>query len=105
MGNIVSTFFFLIILALTLSEVGCAQDVPNTPQSQPATKKGNPKPDPTATPKLPPDLNKYAVIISGLGGEETYSKQFSDWTNALRGALIGQLGFADEQIKVLIEKP
>jgi hypothetical protein len=51
------------------------------------------------------DRSKFAVIISGPGGELTYSKQFVQWTNALRSALLGKFGFAEDRIKLLTEKP
>jgi hypothetical protein len=54
---------------------------------------------------LPADKNKFALIISGISGEEGYAKKFNDWTAKLRTALTKQLGFADEQVIVLAEKP
>jgi hypothetical protein len=51
------------------------------------------------------DRNKYAVIISGASGEAAYAKQFAQWTVALRAALIGRFGFAEDQVKLLIETP
>jgi hypothetical protein len=105
MRNIISTFFFLITVAVALATTACAQDVPITPKPQPGIKQENPKPTPIASPKLPPDKNKFAVIISGLGGEEPYSKQFTDWTAQLRRALGDQLGFAEENITIFSEKP
>jgi len=55
--------------------------------------------------KLPADPNKFAVIITGISGEEVYAKQFGDWTAKLRQALTTQLGFAEEKTFVLTEKP
>lgn len=54
---------------------------------------------------LPPDRNKHALIISGISGEETYAVQFSGWKDRLRKALTGRLGFAEDRVKVLTEKP
>ena len=51
------------------------------------------------------DQNKYAVIISGASGEAAYAKQFADWTNTLRTALIGKFSFAENHVKLLAEKP
>ena len=51
------------------------------------------------------DRNKYAIIISGASGEAAYAKQFAQWTLALRAALVGKFGFAEDRLKVLIEKP
>ena len=51
------------------------------------------------------DRNKYALIINGASGEAAYAKQFSQWTAALRGALLGRFGFAEDRVKVMAEKP
>lgn len=51
------------------------------------------------------DRSKFAIIISGASGEETFAKQFTNWSNQLRQTLIGQLGFAAEQVWLLTEKP
>jgi hypothetical protein len=55
--------------------------------------------------KPPADRNKYAVIIQGAGGDGAYAKQFVKWTTELRGALIERFGFAEDRVKLLIEKP
>ena len=57
------------------------------------------------TPPLPPDRGKHAVIITGIGGEESYATRFSDWRNRLRRALTDRLGFAADQVLVLTDKP
>ena len=51
------------------------------------------------------DPNRFAVIISGVSGEEAYAKQFAGWVAELREALTGRLGFAESNIKLLTEKP
>lgn len=53
----------------------------------------------------PSDRSKFAIIISGASGEESFAKQFAAWSNQLRQALTGQLGFAAEQVWLLAEKP
>ena len=61
---------------------------------------------PTRTVSRPAaDRNKYAVIISGASGEAAYAKQFAQWTVALRAALVGRFGFAEDQVKLLTETP
>jgi len=64
---------------------------------------------PSASPQTKPqsaaDRNKYAIIISGASGEAPYAKQFSQWTVALRAALVGKFGFAGDRVKLLVEKP
>jgi hypothetical protein len=92
-----------IIITIMLSSLfgitTCAQDVPMVPQQE------KPKTETTPVQKLAVDRNKFAVIISGISGEEAYDKQFSEWTQKLYGAMTGPLGFADDQVMVLTEKP
>lgn len=57
------------------------------------------------SPKAPADPSKFAVIISGIGGEEAYQKQFAKWSADLRHALSDRLGFAEDHITLLCEKP
>ena len=61
-------------------------------------------PRPEAKP-LPSDKNKYALVITGISGEEGYAKSFGAATKRLYAALTTQLGFAEEQTFVLTEKP
>lgn len=87
-------------LLVGLSITACAQDLEPPPQKKPTV-----APTPTPTPKLPPDKTKFAVILTGIGGEEEYTKQFTKWAGALREALVEKLGFADEQTIVFAENP
>jgi hypothetical protein len=52
-----------------------------------------------------PDPNKFAVIISGASGDETYAKRFAEWTTELRRALIERLGFDESRLTILTEAP
>jgi hypothetical protein len=101
MRSLITTTFILSLLAVA----ACAQDVPVAPNRPVAAQQEKPKPAAQPAPKLPPDRNKYAVIISGIGGEEAYTTQFARWTSDLRNALANQSGFADDQVTVLSEKP
>ncbi|MGH9768741.1 MAG: hypothetical protein ACREAB_15025, partial [Blastocatellia bacterium] len=94
----------IILLTLTAG-AACAQDVPVTPNKPVAAKQDAQKAEAPPKPQLPPDKNKFAVIISGIGGEETYSTRFAKWTADLRAALIERLGFAEEHLMALTEKP
>src|SRR5690349_15611000 len=47
------------------------------------------------------DPNKFAVIIDGAGGEETYAHQFEQWTEQLRSSLAERFGFDRRNIRVL----
>jgi hypothetical protein len=96
-----------ICLLLPLAVAACAQDVPVSTKKTEAAQSAQEaaKVEPKPMPKLPADLNKAAVIITGVSGEEAYVKQFGEWTAKLRSALTDQLGFAGEKVFVLTEKP
>ncbi|MBO0857073.1 MAG: hypothetical protein J2P21_01180 [Chloracidobacterium sp.] len=102
---VIRYFAISIILLAPLGGAACAQDVPVAPRKPAAAKPEEQKVEAPRAPKLPPDLSKFAVIISGIGGDETYSSRFAKWTSDLRSALIGRLGFADERVTTLAEKP
>ncbi len=93
------------ILTILFAGTACAQDVPITPNKPVTAQQEKPKPAPPATPKLPPDPNKFAVIISGISGEEAYAVRFAKWSSDLRDALVARLGFAEDHVIVLTEKP
>lgn len=46
------------------------------------------------------DPNKYAVIITGPGGEASYTKQFEEWTEQLSSVLSDRYGFDAKHITV-----
>jgi hypothetical protein len=94
-----------IILLALLTGAACAQDVPVAPKKPVAAKQDEQKAEQTPAPRLPPDPNKFAVIICGIGGEEAYSTRFAKWTAELRSALVERLGFAEEHLAALTEKP
>ena len=92
------------MLALLIG-AACAQDVPVAPKKPVAAKQEEPKAKATSSPRLPPDPNKFAVVISGIGGDEAYSTRFAKWAGDLRSALVERLGFAEERVTTLTEKP
>src|SRR5262249_19735385 len=47
----------------------------------------------------------FAIIISGIGGDEAFSTRFAKWGADLRSALVERLGFAEERVTSLAEKP
>jgi len=47
------------------------------------------------------DPNKFAVIVTGAGGEPAYAKQFEEWTTQLRTALLEHYNFGAEHTKVV----
>src|SRR5690349_8224866 len=47
------------------------------------------------------DPNKFAVIVTGAGGEAAYEKQFDQWTTQLQSALSDRYNFGAAQTRVL----
>lgn len=45
------------------------------------------------------------LIVSGIGGEESYSQQFRDWALQMRDAVVGQMGLAPRDVRWLCESP
>lgn len=93
---------------------GCSQ-----PAQQPKTKELQAPPAATVTAQepdaaaqatrpasdpLPSDPTKFALIISGISGEEGYAKQFDKWAHDLRTAMTERLSFAPDQVWLLNEK-
>ncbi len=53
----------------------------------------------------PADPNKFAVIVSGASGDESFAKRFAQWTGDLRRALVERYGFDEARVNVLSETP
>lgn len=49
------------------------------------------------------DPNKFALIVAGVGGEESYKKKFTAQALRLREVLTGQFGFAEKNVYLLTE--
>ncbi len=90
-------FLASFILAFVLVNAACAQNV-----SAPVTASSTAAPS-QAPNKSIPDPSKYALIISGPGGEEEYIKRFAKWSQELNSALVDKLGFAPENVTLLTE--
>jgi hypothetical protein len=54
-------------------------------------------------PRAAVDPNKFAMVIAGAGGEEAYTKKFTDQATRLYDALTSQLGFAEKNVFLLTE--
>jgi Peptidase C13 family len=102
---VIRYFVATTILLALLTGAACAQDVPVAPRKPVAAKQEDRKAETSSSPRLPPDPNKFAVIISGIGGDEAYSTRFAKWAGDLRAALVERLGFAEERVTTLAEKP
>jgi hypothetical protein len=66
-----------------------------------------PKPQADKPAKTPPrgpvDPSKFALIIAGVGGEETYTKKFTSLATTLRDVLVEQMNFDPAKTLVLTE--
>jgi hypothetical protein len=108
MNYLLTTFLYTFLACLA----GCTPPAqqPNqtgitTPKSETQTASA-PSPNlKSAIPNLQsPDLTKFALIISGISGEEAYAKQFDKWMSDLRATMIERLAFAPDHISMLNEK-
>ncbi len=108
MNYLLTTFLYTCLACLA----GCTPPTPQSHQNS-VTKPKTETQTPTAPPDnlksaisnlQPPDPIKFALIISGISGEEAYAKQFDKWTNDLRATMIERLAFAPDHVTVLNEK-
>jgi hypothetical protein len=99
MRYLIKTICLLSLLAI----LACAQEIPTAQKKKPQAETASVTAQ--SAQKLPPDQNKFAVVITGISGEESYTKKFAEWTTKLRDSLTGKLGFAEEKTFVLTEKP
>lgn len=108
MNYLLTTFLYTFLACLA----GCTQPAQQSGQNKVTTPKVEAQTAPAPSPEIktqvsnqqPPDLTKFALIISGISGEETYAKQFDKWTNDLRTGLLERLAFAPDHVTVLNEK-
>ncbi|HSO74281.1 MAG TPA: hypothetical protein VLU47_05540 [Blastocatellia bacterium] len=54
-------------------------------------------------PRAVVDPNKFALVITSAGGEEAYTKKFTDQATRLYDALANQLGFEEKNVFLLTE--
>ncbi|HEX5735957.1 MAG TPA: hypothetical protein VF131_24230 [Blastocatellia bacterium] len=66
-------------------------------QSEPKAQKENKPPRAAVDPK------KFAIIVAGVGGEESYTKKFTAHATTLYEALTNRLGFDEKQVFLLME--
>ena len=63
----------------------------------------NRKPSPAKKPRATIDPNKFAIVIAGVGGEEAYTKKFTEQAAHLYDALTNRLGFDEKNVYLLTE--
>lgn len=69
-------------------------------QSEPQTTKQT-----ETKPHSAPDHDKFALIVAGAGGEENYTKKFTELASKLRDVLTSQMNFDPERTFLLTEAP
>ena len=96
----------VLCVAAVIGLCSCAMSAQRNDNQQPVSA---PVQQETAKPNAPPrkpaatDPNKFAMIIAGVGGEESYKKKFTAQALRLREVLTGQLGFAEKNVYLLTE--
>jgi hypothetical protein len=100
MKTVTASLMLLSALASCGVSAQRAQD-----QAKNAAREQSPSPSqgPARQPAAPADPNKFAIIITGAGGEEQYTKTFTDQAQRLFESLTGRLGFAEKQVFLLTE--
>ena len=82
----------IVFFSVLLAGYACAQS--SGPQSAAVPQKASPV-----------DSNKFALVINGASGEQTYATQFEEWTTELTSVLTSRFGFPQKQLRILQEKP
>src|SRR5215467_14855792 len=61
------------------------------------------QPPQEAETKVPQDPDRFAIIISGVGGEESYTRKFTGQALQLYQILTTRFGFVEKNVTVLTE--
>jgi hypothetical protein len=98
---------FLIISSLLCSCGVSAERASESNASQSAQANSNREQTKTKTDpaplRAPVDVNKFAIVIAGAGGEEAYTKKFTSLVLQLYEGLTTRLGFAEKNVFLLTE--
>lgn len=102
MKKLTSIVFILCALLVT-----CVLQMPakaQTPQvAKPNSQDDKPSPEKVQGNRATIDPKKFALVISGVGGEEAYSKKFYSQAIQLYEALTNRLGFDEKHVYLLTE--
>jgi hypothetical protein len=107
--KLASTIFLITTL---FCSCGASADRQQEANKNDQTPKNNPAAQDASEPKAqnqnkPPraavDPKKFAIIVSGVGGEESYTKKFTAHATTLYEALTNRLGFDEKQVFLLME--
>jgi Peptidase C13 family len=95
----------LLALCFALSSCGAASSLQQS-NSQPGNSnqsEAQSKAAPEKRPRAAIDPNKFAVVIAGVGGEDAYTKKFTEQAAHLYDALTNGLGFDEKNVHLLTE--
>jgi hypothetical protein len=81
-----------LLLAAAPTEAAAATDASAAPTAGAAT-------------AARPAGERYAVVVEGVSGDDTYAKQHRGWLDGMVGVLKGKLGFDAGHLSVLAETP
>ncbi|HST21933.1 MAG TPA: hypothetical protein VLR90_12490 [Blastocatellia bacterium] len=90
----------LLAFCFALASCGAAS---NTQQSNANQSDAQSKPVTQKKPRATIDPNKFAIVIAGVGGEEAYTKKFTEQAAHLYDALTNRLGFDEKNVYLLTE--
>ena len=90
-------------LALCLAFSSCGAGASRNFNAQQTSPEAQTKPVAEKKPRAPVDPNKFALVVTSVGGEEAYTKKFTGQATRLYDALANQLGFAEKNLFLLTE--
>jgi hypothetical protein len=90
-------------LALCLAFSSCGAGASRNSNAQQASPEAQTKPVAEKKPRAAVDPNKFALVVTSVGGEEAYTKKFTGQATRLYDALTNQLGFAEKNLFLLTE--
>ncbi len=93
-------------LAMCFAFSSCGADAgrsSNAQQGNTAQTESQAKATTEKKPRAAVDPNKYALVVTSAGGEEAYTRKFTDQATRLYDALVNQLGFEERNVFLLTE--
>jgi len=94
----------LLACCFALSSCGAsAERSPDLQQSNSNQSNAQPKGAGEKKPRAAIDPNKFALIIAGVGGEEAYTKKFTEEASQLYDIVTNRLGFDEKNVYLLTE--
>jgi hypothetical protein len=100
-----SVRLFCGLVVLLLCSCALQADQGNRQQQENAnkTRQSEAKPPEARKPAAAADPNKFALVVAGVGGEDSYTKKFTAQATKLYDILTTQLGFGTKNVTLLTE--